>query len=445
MASDLLQIGRSGTQVARVALDVAAQNIANAASEGYVRRSARIAEVAPANGLTLIGDVSFSGARVDGVVRNADSFRQAEVRRTGSDAARADAEVAGLQNVEAALEQSNLYNTVIAFEGGLSRLAADPVDPALRAATLEDARTMARSFNLASQSLETAGQGLRFEAQAGVDEVNVLAGELARINLRLVRSADASSDRTALLDQRDSLMQRLSTQADVTTTINADLTVEVKLGGNGGALLVSGGTANPLSMSTAADGTIGFAIGAIAVTPAGGALAGKAQALVKLAAVKTGLDAIAASVANDVNAAQASGVAFDGSAGLPFFGGTDAARLQVVLANGSGIATAPAGAGAASRDAGNIDALRAALSVSDPAHQTDALIFDISGAVAGRTVTRDALRTIAGSARVALEAQSAVDLDQEAANLIRFQQAFQASSRVMQVASTLFDTLMGIK
>ena len=81
MASDLLQIGRSGTQVARIALDIAAQNIANAASEGYVRRSVRIAEIAPPNGLSLIGDVSVSGARVDGIVRNADSFRQAEVRR----------------------------------------------------------------------------------------------------------------------------------------------------------------------------------------------------------------------------------------------------------------------------------------------------------------------------------------------------------------------------
>ena len=75
----------------------------------------------------------------------------------------------------------------------------------------------------------------------------------------------------------------------------------------------------------------------------------------------------------------------------------------------------------------------------------DALIFDISSTVAGRTVTRDALDTIAGNARIALNAQSGVNLDQEAANLIRFQQAFQASGRAIQVASDIFDTLLAIR
>ena len=48
------------------------------------------------------------------------------------------------------------------------------------------------------------------------------------------------------------------------------------------------------------------------------------------------------------------------------------------------------------------------------------------------------------SARIALEEQSGVDLDNEAANLIRYQQAFQASGKAMQVASDIFDTLLGI-
>ena len=72
------------------------------------------------------------------------------------------------------------------------------------------------------------------------------------------------------------------------------------------------------------------------------------------------------------------------------------------------------------------------------------LLFDISSQVAGRTVTHEALGAIASSARISLEQQSGVDLDTEAANLMRFQQAFQASGRAMQVASDIFDTLIGI-
>jgi flagellar hook-associated protein 1 FlgK len=75
----------------------------------------------------------------------------------------------------------------------------------------------------------------------------------------------------------------------------------------------------------------------------------------------------------------------------------------------------------------------------------DALIFDISSTVAGRSVTRDALRSIADTASLALQSQAGVDLDQEAVNLIRFQQAFQACGRAMQVSGELFDTLLSIR
>ena len=60
---------------------------------------------------------------------------------------------------------------------------------------------------------------------------------------------------------------------------------------------------------------------------------------------------------------------------------------------------------------------------------------------------------ISGSAADAAVAQattqqqsvSGVNLDEEAANLLRYQQAYQASGKVMQVASTLFDVLLNIR
>ena len=44
----------------------------------------------------------------------------------------------------------------------------------------------------------------------------------------------------------------------------------------------------------------------------------------------------------------------------------------------------------------------------------------------------------------ALQGISGVNLDEEAANLVRYQQAYQASGKVLQIASTLFDTLLGL-
>jgi flagellar hook-associated protein 1 FlgK len=445
MASDLLSIAKSGARAARIALDVTAQNIANASSEGYVRRTVQLEELAAAGGYGRIGDVSLSGVRLDKVVRNADAFRQAEVRRTGADFARSTAELAGLQNIEAAVEQSNLFASIVDFEGALQRLESDPVSNSLRAASIESARTMARTFNLAASGLEAVGENLRFEAGDGVDQVNLLSSELARVNLRLVRAADQSSDQTALLDRRDLLLEQLSEHVDVTTSFNPDHTVDVRLGGTSGPLLVTGGTSDTLAMTTAADGTISFDLGGTAISPVGGSLAGKAQALAKLVDVRTELDDLANSAIATINAAQAAGVDINGAAGQPMLTGTGAADIALAFEDGSLIATAPAGAGANSRDTGNLSAMRAALASADPAGRADALLFDISSTVAGRAVTRDALSSIAGSARIALQSQAGVDLDEEAVNLIRYQQAFEASGRVMQVASDLFDTLLGIR
>lgn len=444
MASDLLSIGKSGANAARIALDVTAQNIANASSEGYIRRSVSLKEVASAGGIGQSGDISLSGVRLNAIVRNADLFRQSEVRRTGADAARANAEVAGLENIESAVEGADTYTAIVKFEGTLQQLAADPTNTSLRAAVTEQARTMANSFNIASQGLDSVRDGLQFEAGDGVDQVNKLAQELARVNLRLARASDASSDQTQLLDQRDSLLQQLSNYTDIKTTISSDQTVEVTLGGTPGISLVTGGTATPLVMAAATNGTISFTLGGSPVTIAGGALAGKSQALTKLADTRSRIDAVAGSVITAVNAAQAAGIDLTGAAGQPMFGGSNAGDMKMILADGSGLATAPAGAGANSRNSANLDALRTTLSGVDPAGKMDAAIFDISSTVQGRSISRDALVTIASNASIALSAQAGVDLDQEAVNLMRFQQAFQASGRIMQVASDLFDTIIGI-
>ena len=445
MASDLLSIALSGAKAARTALDVTAQNIANAGTAGYVRRSVSLAEVSSTSASGRLSDVSLSGVRLDHVVRNADQFRQAEVRRTGSDSARADAEVSGLGNIEAAIEQSQVYPSMVNFEGSLQQLAGDPTDPSLRSGVIEAARTMVGTFNIASNGLDGVAAGLHFNAQAGTDQVNTLAGELARVNLRLSRAADASSDQTTLLDQRDNLLQQISAYGDVAATFNADGTAEVRIGGTAGPLLVQGGTANPLSMATAADGTITFAAGASVVSLTGGSLAGQALGLAKLASARIDLNTVATSVMNTVNTAQAGGAALDGTAGQPMFTGTGANDIALAFTDGAKLATAPAGAGAGSRDPGNLDALRTALSSADPSGKMDALIFDVSSTVASRKITQGALTAIAGNARVALEAQAGVDLDQEAVNLMRYQQAFQASGKAMQVAGTIFDTLLNLR
>ena len=444
MASDLLSIAASGARAARGALDVTAQNIANASSEGYVRRSLRISEVAASGGAGRVGDISLSGSRIVEIKRNADSFAQAEVRRTQSDLMRANAELGGLRNIERAIEQSGVYAAIVEFEAALQHLAGDPVEPSRRAQVLAEATTMANKFNITAISLDAASEGLQFNARSAAEDINLVAEELARTNLRLARAGAGSSDRAALLDQRDQLLERLSSQAAIATSFAPDGGVAVTIGANPARQLVSGGTAAIFSAAVIPDGTLQFDVDGMPTEMTGGALGGAQAALLEVSLVRTRLDSLAESLAATVNGAQANGVALDGTAGQAIFAGTTAANLRVQLQNGAGIGTAPAGAGAGSRDPQNLADLRLALATSAPAGGLSNLLFEVSSKVSGRSLTQSALETIASSARVTLEQQSGVDLDAEAVNLIRFQQAFQASGRAMQTASDIFDTLLGI-
>jgi len=446
MASDLLSIAQSGARAARAALDVTAQNIANAASDGYVRRSASMQEVSAAGGQMRTGDISLSGVRISGIDRNADMFRQAEVRRTHSDSARATAELRGLENIESAVEQADLFSAIVEFEGSLRQLGSDPIDPALRAATVAAAETMANKFNIAADSLTAVAEGAQFEAGAAVDQANVLTSEIARINVRLARAGPGSSDRASLLDQRDLMLERLSGIANISTSFASDGSVAVRMGGSSGPSLVNGGNASALSMAIdGTNGTPSFTLDGNPVAPAGGSLAGRALVLQEVDTVRGKLDALASTIATAVNNVQGTGAALDGSNGVAMFNGTTAATLQVAFRDGALIATAPAGSPAGSRNAANLADLRTALESGGGAERMNAVLFDISSRVAGHKVTTEALDAIASSARISLEQQSGVDLDTEAANLLRFQQAFQASGRAMQVASDIFQSLLAIR
>lgn len=73
-----------------------------------------------------------------------------------------------------------------------------------------------------------------------------------------------------------------------------------------------------------------------------------------------------------------------------------------------------------------------------------ALVSQIGTQTQQLQVTSAAQASILQQVQTAQQSYSGVNLDEEAANLIRFQQAYQASGKVLQIASTLFATLLQI-
>ena len=59
-------------------------------------------------------------------------------------------------------------------------------------------------------------------------------------------------------------------------------------------------------------------------------------------------------------------------------------------------------------------------------------------------VTSSAAGKLLSEATLSLQSESGVNLDEEATNLLRYQQAYQAAGKVMQIASQMFDVLLSL-
>ncbi len=74
-----------------------------------------------------------------------------------------------------------------------------------------------------------------------------------------------------------------------------------------------------------------------------------------------------------------------------------------------------------------------------------ALVSDVGNRTNIIQVNLDARQGLTDQLRAVQQSESGVNLDEEAANLIRFQQFYQANARVIDTASTIFDTILGLR
>jgi len=446
MTGSLFQIARSGAAAARASIELTAQNIANASNPDYARRSLLTREFV---GVSVSQGSVLNGVLIDGISRNNTAIVQQQARSSASELARADAELSGLRDTELALEQSRVFEGLVEFEAVLTQLEGNPLEPALRTNTLETARQLANTLNFADTTLGQARAQVQDAAGITVDEINAQAAELARINRSLVNARDGTAGQAALLDARDATLRALSDEIGVDVSFDASGAASVRVaeaGGVTGALLVDGVNPSTFAATTQANGTLAFTVGGSGVAPVRGAIAGQASALEAQAGYQNELDAITSDLIARANAAQSTGADADGAPGQPFFTGTSAATINLALTSGRQIATAPAGSPAGSTNTGNLASLIASIGADDgPVATTDTLLLGLSSRISAADTTRTGLAAIAGNAEATLLTETGVDLDTEAANLIRLQQAFDANARVLQVASDIFDTLLGLR
>lgn len=446
--SDLLAIGASGVRAYQSALTTVSENIANAATPGYARRTADLREVAGASGVysgrTIAGG---QGVIVAGVTRSADPFRAAEVRTASADLARSETGVGWLDRIETALTGNQLGDRLTGFFNAATRIAADPTAIPPRTAMLEAAASVAGAFSATGKTFDGLAADLDATGGNAAASLTDLGAALAKVNDGLGRALPGSSGAAQLTDRRDALLEQMSALSDVSVATDRAGRATVRLGNAGGPVFVTGNEAGAVTFARGSDGTVSFALntknGLVALSPAGGAMAGVVDGAQRIADARQQLDGIAGSFRDGVNAVQAGGRDLDGNTGAAFFAsGARPSDLTVALTDPRGVAAA---AGGGPRDNANLRAFDAARTSGGFENKTTALVAGNGATLASRRQVADAQSAIRDGAITARDAVGGVNLDSEAVDLLRFQQAYQASSRVIQVARDTLQTILDIR
>jgi len=437
--SDLLGIGFSGLKAYSRALSTIGDNIANAQTPGYARRRLEMMEaVGGGNSIFYRGNTNPGGVDIRGIDRSVDAWLIEDSRVTSGGAERSATKLNWLDKVEGALsdETNGIKTALTKLYTTADQLTADPSNRTLRAQFLQAVDDVASGFRTAAGQLDKMGEGIEGAAASSVDQFNANLDALEQINVGLRKARPGSTNEASLLDERDRLLDKLSSQAGVSPTFDKNGAVTLRASGSGD-LLVGGGVVNPISVTAAPDGRLSYSVGGSPLAISTGSLAGLAEGANHVADQRAALDTMATDFANQLNAAHQAGTDANGNPGQPLFTGTSAATLTVAPLAPDQVAAANA-----SGSNGNMLALGAMRGANDPEARWSGHLATQAQAVSSARAQDAAAATRADASAAARDGVSQVDLDTEAAELLRFQQAYSAASRTIQVARETMQTLL---
>jgi flagellar hook-associated protein 1 FlgK len=447
---DSLSSANSALTAYRLALDVTGQNIANIDTPGYTRRMISLAELSPVDVLS-----AGRGVEVTGITAARDLLVEARLGREMAGSASDAALLEGLTEVEAAigLPGSSLDAQLTAFFDTFAALAVDVTSPSARDAVVQAGETLATTLHdLASRFTLVQGTS-DLAIRAGVDEVNTLAARVAALNAAIARGGP---DVESLRDERTLAIQRLAELVNVSSIDTAEGSVTVTMA-SGHALVVGGESYLIEVTSTAPNGYASLSINDVPVTTPvlGGRLGGLAALRdVVVPQHMARLDQLAYDLAVQVNAVHQTGFDAAGAAGGAFFAPPSgvagaAALLQIdpALAADSqlvaGSATGAPGDNQTARAlAGLRDARWAAGGTATPSEAWAQIVYGVGLDVASTRASVITRTQVVRQLERLRDQASGVSLDEEAAHLMRYQRAYEASARYFTTIVDTLDTLM---
>ena len=423
----------SSLRTQRVAIDVAGQNIANVNTPGYVRQRVDMTAGIGVN-------VSAISRLHNGILGDRSRTESAQLQNLS---------IASnvVNDVEGVFPEPTTYGfqeKLDALWSSFSNVARDPNNAAARVQVLSQANAAADWLNNAAAELEDITANYSSALANLVTTVNGYAKELSELNVAVSQSVENTQAANALLDRRGYVADQLAQLVGGSYHTNDSNQLSVTLGGG---TLAGPSTYATLQVASAGGVTsLQWAGDSTTATVTSGAANGYLTAVnTTVDSWMTTLDSVASALTTTVNAVQTTGFDRDGNAGANLFSGTTAATISVALTDGADIAAsaiAPSG-GVASLDGSKADAMAAlATAANGPDELYQELVVSLGFAIQAADQAAATQESLASSITSQIDTESGVSIDEEMANLIAYQRAYEAAARVLTAIDAVLETLI---
>ena len=228
----LMNIARGALAAQQMGLDVAGHNVANVNTPGYTRQNLVLetSEETPLSRLKL-----GYGVTVNSVTQAFDRFTTSNINQKTSSLSDYETQKATLDYVQGLFNEATgngLNKDMMEFWNAWQDLANNPGGIPERTALLEKAQNMVEGFQGMREGLKKTQDEMNVNLKSGIDQINTLDEQIAKLNERIVESEAIGTKANDLRDQRNNLLNQLSQMTDITYIENDDgaLTVLTKSG-----------------------------------------------------------------------------------------------------------------------------------------------------------------------------------------------------------------------
>ena len=468
-----LRLGTRALAAQRQGVEVAGHNLANVNNAAYARQRVSIQSTASSDGLT---DPVGSGAEVVAIRQIRDQILDRQVITEGGVSGSLEAQQNALKTVQSLLGQSidrgntgaggtsaadgvgggqQLAAGLTDFFNNFASLAAQPTSLPEREITLRRAATLAAQFPALDNRLSALSTQLDQSLNTDLKWANALLDDIARLNGQISRTeAVSGGSANDLRDQRQAKMESLSGVIGFDSIEASDGSVGIVVGGV--SLVTSDIRAKTLETFANTDGQ--RMIRASGTTDALVVTSGRVHGTIDardggLKDLRSSINKLAKNLIDEVNAVHTAGFALDGTTGRDFFLGSSAADIRVnqdlldnpnsLQVSGSAIARGDNRVAQALSQLGNrpiaaLDGQTLGNAYNRIVGRLGEDLSSVNQQLADQKVVADLLKGQRDSV-------SGVSIDEEMADLTRFQRGYQASAKLINTIDELMDTTLSLK